>query len=73
VERHFWPSAGLIGVIAGIVILIWPLSGALTLTVMLGAYAVVSGTLLLALAWRLRRLARAGTSALRFGREQRKA
>jgi len=54
----FLALAGLAGVIAGILILIWPVSGALVLTVMLGAYALVSGILLLVVAWRLRRLAR---------------
>jgi uncharacterized membrane protein HdeD (DUF308 family) len=38
----------------------WPLSGALALTLMLGAYALVSGILLLGVAWRLRHLARSG-------------
>ena len=54
----FLALAGLAGVIAGIVILIWPLSGALVLTLILGAYALVSGILLLGVAWRLRHLAR---------------
>jgi uncharacterized membrane protein HdeD (DUF308 family) len=53
----FLALAGLAGVIAGILILIWPVSGALVLTIMLGAYALVSGILLLVVAWRLRRLA----------------
>lgn len=53
----FMALAGLAGVIAGILILIWPLSGALVLTIMLGAYALVSGILLLFVAWRLRRIA----------------
>ena len=54
----FMALAGLAGVIAGILILLWPLSGALVITIVLGAYALVSGILLLAVAWRLRRLAR---------------
>jgi uncharacterized membrane protein HdeD (DUF308 family) len=54
----FMALAGLLGVIAGILILLWPLSGALVLTIMLGAYALVTGILLLVVAWRLRRLAR---------------
>jgi uncharacterized membrane protein HdeD (DUF308 family) len=56
----FLAFAGLLGIIAGIVVLIWPLSGALALTLMLGAYALVSGILLLAVAWRLRHLAQSG-------------
>jgi uncharacterized membrane protein HdeD (DUF308 family) len=54
----FMALAGLAGVIAGVLFLIWPLSGALAITVLLGAYALVSGVLLLAAAWRLRRVAR---------------
>jgi uncharacterized membrane protein HdeD (DUF308 family) len=54
----FMALAGLAGVIAGILILLWPLSGALVLTIVLGAYALVSGILLLTVAWRLRRVAR---------------
>ena len=55
--EFFMALAGLAGIIAGILILIWPLSGALVLTIMLGAYALVSGILLLVVAWRLRRIA----------------
>ncbi|MDT7653879.1 MAG: hypothetical protein QOI36_5285 [Pseudonocardiales bacterium] len=54
----FMALAGLAGVIAGVLFLIWPLSGALAITILLGAYALVSGVLLLAAAWRLRRVAR---------------
>ena len=53
----FMALAGLAGVIAGVLFFLWPLSGALVLTIMLGAYALVSGVLLLVVAWRLRRLA----------------
>ena len=59
----FLAFAGLLGIIAGIMILIWPLSGALALTLMLGAYALVSGILLLAVAWRLRHLAQSGDAS----------
>jgi uncharacterized membrane protein HdeD (DUF308 family) len=51
----FMALAGLAGVIAGVLFLIWPLFAAVVLTIMLGAYALVSGILLLVLAWRLRR------------------
>jgi uncharacterized membrane protein HdeD (DUF308 family) len=54
----FMALAGLAGVAAGILILLWPLSGALVLTILLGAYALVSGIFLVAAAWRLRRHAR---------------
>lgn len=56
----FLGLAGLVSIIAGIVILIWPLPGALALTFMLGIYALISGVLLLAVALRLRHLARSG-------------
>ncbi|HKR50097.1 MAG TPA: DUF308 domain-containing protein, partial [Pseudonocardiaceae bacterium] len=54
----FMVLAGLVGVIAGILILFWPVSGALALTIALGIYALILGPLLLIVAWRLRRLAR---------------
>jgi uncharacterized membrane protein HdeD (DUF308 family) len=62
----FMALAGLAGVIAGVLFLIWPLPGALVLTIMLGAYALVSGVLLLVVAWRLRRAStqRAGLAGL---------
>jgi uncharacterized membrane protein HdeD (DUF308 family) len=50
--------AGITSVVAGALILWWPLSGALVLTVILGVYALVFGAVLLALALRLRRQAR---------------
>lgn len=56
----FLGLAGLVGIVAGIMILIWPLSGALALTFVLGVYALVSGVLLLGLALRLRHLVRSG-------------
>ncbi len=61
----FMALAGLASVIAGILILLWPLPGALALTIALGAYALVSGILLLVVAWRLRRLARSGEAGCR--------
>ena len=56
----FLALAGLVSIIAGIVILMWPLPGAVALTFMLGIYALISGVLLLAVALRLRHLARSG-------------
>ncbi len=53
----FMALAGLAGIIAGVLFFLWPLSGALVLTIILGAYALVSGVLLLVVAWRLRWLA----------------
>ena len=46
----FMALAGLAGVIAGVLLSVWLLSGALVLTIILGAYALVSGILLLS--WR---------------------
>ncbi|MBV9010622.1 MAG: HdeD family acid-resistance protein [Pseudonocardiales bacterium] len=67
----FLVLSGLAGIIAGIVILLWPLSGALVLTFMLGVYALVSGILLLAVAWRVHHLARVGTASIAAGGEHR--
>lgn len=58
----FLALAGLAGIVAGLLILSWPLTAAVVLTIILGAYALLSGILLLVVAWRLHRLARA-TSA----------
>jgi uncharacterized membrane protein HdeD (DUF308 family) len=55
--------AGLIAVVAGALILIWPSSGALALTIMLGAFALIFGVLLLVVAFRLRRLTRTAQAA----------
>jgi uncharacterized membrane protein HdeD (DUF308 family) len=54
--------AGLAAVIAGVLILAWPGLGALTLTILLGAFALVSGALTLGAAWRLRNEAKGATS-----------
>jgi uncharacterized membrane protein HdeD (DUF308 family) len=51
----FLALAGLAGVIAGVLFVMWPLFAAAVLTIMLGAYALVSGIMLLVVAWRLRR------------------
>ncbi len=41
----FWWSllSGILGVAAGIVLLVWPLSGALSLTLLLSAFFIVEG------------------------------
>ncbi|WP_214368814.1 HdeD family acid-resistance protein [Pseudonocardia sp. H11422] len=46
--------AGLLSVVAGVLILVWPASGALALAVLIGAFAVVYGIVLAALALALR-------------------
>jgi uncharacterized membrane protein HdeD (DUF308 family) len=59
----FLGLSGLAGVVGGVLILVWPTTGALALTVLLGAYALVSGVLLLGVAWRLRRVTKAADPA----------
>ncbi len=51
---------GVLSVVLGIVIAVFPGRGMVGIVWMIGAYAIVIGILLLALAFRLRRLARAG-------------
>lgn len=48
-------GAGVISVVAGVVILLRPDIGALALATVLGVYAVIAGVVLLAAAWRLRK------------------
>jgi uncharacterized membrane protein HdeD (DUF308 family) len=47
---------GLVSVVAGIAILVWPAIGVLTIAIVAGIYALVAGVLLIALALRLRRV-----------------
>jgi uncharacterized membrane protein HdeD (DUF308 family) len=50
---------GLVSVVAGVLILAWPVLGAVALAVLIGAFAVVSGIVLAALALQLRNAAHA--------------
>jgi uncharacterized membrane protein HdeD (DUF308 family) len=52
--RWWLGAAGVVSVVYGVILAIAPLIGALVLTWWLGAYALVFGVSLLALAWRLR-------------------
>jgi uncharacterized membrane protein HdeD (DUF308 family) len=47
--------AGAISVVWGVLAILWPITGALTLTWLLAAYALFFGVVLLFLAFRLRR------------------
>jgi uncharacterized membrane protein HdeD (DUF308 family) len=46
--------AGLLSVVAGVLILVWPVPGAIVLALLIGAFAVVYGIVLAALALQLR-------------------
>ncbi len=48
-------AVGVVSVIAGIVLLLRPGAGALAIAIVIGAYALVSGVLMLVSAWRLSR------------------
>jgi uncharacterized membrane protein HdeD (DUF308 family) len=56
----FMIFAGVLSVLAGLAIAIWPEPGILALTVVLGAYAIVGGILLVVASIRLRALAQGG-------------
>jgi uncharacterized membrane protein HdeD (DUF308 family) len=57
IENEFWLGlAGLLSVLFGVALFVWPGTGILTLLWLLGGYAIVSGIFLLMLAFRLRSL-----------------
>ncbi len=56
-DRQRWLLAlgGLVSVVSGIVLALWPIAGAITVVRWLGVYALVFGITLIVLALRLRR------------------
>jgi uncharacterized membrane protein HdeD (DUF308 family) len=50
--------AGLLSIIAGLIILAWPAIGVVTIAIIVGIYAIVAGIALIALAVQMRRLTR---------------
>jgi uncharacterized membrane protein HdeD (DUF308 family) len=55
--------SGILSILFGVVLILWPEAGALTLILFIGGFAVVFGLALLALGVRLRRISR-GTDAI---------
>jgi uncharacterized membrane protein HdeD (DUF308 family) len=55
--------SGAASVLFGLILLIFPETGALALLVVIGIYAIIFGVLLLGLAWRLRDMQSAGKTA----------
>jgi len=55
--------SGAASVLFGLILIIFPGTGALALIVVIGLYAIIFGLLLLVLAWRLRQMVRRGLAA----------
>ncbi|HEX6470962.1 MAG TPA: HdeD family acid-resistance protein [Streptosporangiaceae bacterium] len=55
--------AGLLSIIAGLIILAWPTIGVVTIAIILGIYAIMAGIVLIAMAARMRRAAHHTTHA----------
>ena len=50
----FYVLGGVLSVVAGLVIMLWPRSGAVALAILLGVLALLIGAVQLGLAWRIR-------------------
>lgn len=64
--RGEWMLAlsGALSVVFGILLIVWPASGALALITLIGIYAIIFGVALIVLGWRLRAMHSATTGAL---------
>jgi uncharacterized membrane protein HdeD (DUF308 family) len=58
-------AAGVLNIVFGVLLLIWPASGILTLVWLVGIFALAGGVALILLAFRVRSVARSTDSALR--------
>ncbi len=58
-------AAGILNVVFGVLLLIWPASGILTLVWLVGIFALVGGVALIVLAFRVRSLAKSAADAFR--------
>jgi uncharacterized membrane protein HdeD (DUF308 family) len=65
--EQFMIFVGVLSVLAGLAIAVWPEPGILALTLVLGVYAIVGGILLVVAAMRLRALAKRGRTQLGRG------
>jgi uncharacterized membrane protein HdeD (DUF308 family) len=48
--------AGLVSAIFGVLVLVWPIAGAVTIATLIGIFALIYGVVLIVLGFRLRRL-----------------
>jgi uncharacterized membrane protein HdeD (DUF308 family) len=65
--RWLMALAGIVSVVWGVLLVLWPVVGAVVLTIWLGAYALFFGGALLVLAFQLRRRSAAGKPAMSPG------